>query len=586
MRAQHFRSTLPLPTRFNAPGAALFAALAFAAAGCSSHSDELIRVGNRTITVEDYKSVARGNESAYPGSPDSAKRALLQDLLSRQLMLREADERGLTKDPAVIAYRRQTEDEVLWRALGTRFAPRDIGVSEGEVRQLVAWRDTASHLLVIYTLDKLGADAAAAELRRGTPFAAVADRFNPAGIMPPGGDLGFLTPGSLVAPLDRLLRTVPVGRVIGPVEAPGEGWFVIEVTAREYRPQPPLQTQAALVHEMLRQRKQRLVSMRAFEDLKREYHLAIAPDAAPLLFRRYQAPQAQLQGLGAQTLPPTPSADDPRTTLATWDGGTLTLADALSDLTRPDVEAPPWNVTPLIASWVERRAVMRIGAVEARRRRLQEEPDVHREIEERVNNYILQSLYNSDIVPETDATEADVRAFYESVKDRFQRLDAITVETVTTPDSAAANRLALHGGHAPSLEEALKMAGLEAAIVEKTIVYPNHDPVWAPLQALCMGVPPGGMGGPVLTKDGWLVFRVKSKIQQAQDFEKLPPELMQVLRERASEMKRDTVLRAHTEHYAKMYHPVVHPERLARIPWPIGGASAAVEMPTPNLLAQ
>lgn len=558
----------------------LCASLALGAAGCSSTSDELIRVGDRVVTVEDFKAVARGNESAYLGVPDSAKALLLDDLVRRQLMLREADERGLPKDSAVVRFRRQTEDDVLWRALGSRLAPRDIGVSDGEVKQMAAWRDTASHMLVIYTLQRGAADAAVAELRAGADFASTADRFNPAGIMPPGGDLGFLVPGSLVAPLDRLLRTVPVGQLVGPVEAPGEGWFVIKVVARERRPQPPLETQAPLVREMLKQRKQRIVSLRAFDALKSEYHLAVDPAAAPLLYRRFHAPdEAQLQGLGGVTLPPPPAADDPLTVLATWDGGRFTLADALADLSRPDTEPPSWNVTPLITSWIEQRALHRIGLAEARRRRLQDEPAVRREIDERVNNFVLQSLYNTDIVPETDVREADVRAFYESVKDRFQRLDAVTVDYVTTPDSAAANRLALHGAHAPSLQEALGMAQLEAVVLEKTLLYPNQDPVWSPLEAMCMSLAPGGVGGPIMLKDGWMVFRVKSKIQEPRPFESLPPEMLQVLHERAADLRRDEVLRKHTDHYRAMYKPVVHPERLKRIPWPIEGATAAATQP-------
>ena len=60
---------------------------------------------------------------------------------------------------------------------------------------------------MIFTPSEPEIHAAAAELRRSGDFGAIADRFNPAGFTPPGGDIGFMPPGMLQNPIDDAVRT-------------------------------------------------------------------------------------------------------------------------------------------------------------------------------------------------------------------------------------------------------------------------------------------------------------------------------------------------------------------------------------------
>jgi len=124
---------------------------------------------------------------------------------------------------------------------------------------------------------------------------------------------------------------------------------------------------------------------------------------------------------------------------------------------------------------------------------------------------------------------------------------------------------------------------VDAAVLEKGIVYPNRDTVWAPLQPMLTSMITGGVGGPIMLRDGWMVFRIKSKVQQAQPFESMPPELRSVMQERAAEIKRDEVLKKHTDHYRAMYKPEIHPERLKKIAWPIEGMAAAAPQGMPGV---
>jgi len=169
--------------------------------GCSSGHQVLARVGDRTITTADFMEVAQGAQAFYGNlPPDSAKARLLDDLVRRALLLEAAKRQGLDRDGSM---RREVEDQVLTAALAERLAPRQVPVSDAEIRQLYEWRRTESHTQLIYAVERGRADAAMNELTRGQTFTAVADRFNLPGMLPPGGDLGYLAPGALVNPLDQ-----------------------------------------------------------------------------------------------------------------------------------------------------------------------------------------------------------------------------------------------------------------------------------------------------------------------------------------------------------------------------------------------
>ena len=168
---------------------------------CSPGGAELARIGPRAITAEEFMEVARVNTQQYP-QVDAGRTMLFEDLVRRDLMLAAADRMGLFRDSSVVESRTRLENEVLTRALYQRLAPNDIAVSLAEVDSFFLWRGTEGHIQLVFTPNRDMADAAMVALHSGQAFGAVADRFSPPGMLPPGGDLGFLQPGAMVHPLD------------------------------------------------------------------------------------------------------------------------------------------------------------------------------------------------------------------------------------------------------------------------------------------------------------------------------------------------------------------------------------------------
>ena len=63
------------------------------------------------------------------------------------------------------------------------------------------------------------------QMRRGVPFAAVAQQFSACTSAASGGDLGWIRPGELPTELDEVIKTLPIGSVSSPI--PSEGAFMI-----------------------------------------------------------------------------------------------------------------------------------------------------------------------------------------------------------------------------------------------------------------------------------------------------------------------------------------------------------------------
>ena len=312
-------------------------------AGCSPGSAPLAKVGEKSITVADFERAAQGNALQYPAEPNTAKAMLLEDLVRREMMLRAAHDHGSDTSSYARAHRADLEERTVLQALYDQLGPRDVAVSEGEGRAFWAMRNVVADASVIYAIDGGSARMAQGMLAAGMPFETVANQVNSPGVVPPGGALGPIIPGSLLPPLDAALLSQPIGQVGGPFETP-QGWFLLRVNGRTPRTQAGFEEQQASLTEIIRQRKNRQALANGVRDLKDAYHLQVVTGAPQLLFR--------VLGALVQGGTPPPAAEQKSTVLATWDGGQYTLQDAIADLQRtgrPKPQAPmvaPPEATP------------------------------------------------------------------------------------------------------------------------------------------------------------------------------------------------------------------------------------------------
>ncbi len=224
-------------------------------------------------------------------------------------------------------------------------------------------------------------------------------------MLPPGGDVGWVTAGQLVDPLDALAREAPIGVPQGPLAAPTDGWFLLLVTERKTVPTGKLEDEKPYLTEMLRQRKQRTIVMKAFQQLREQYKIQVEPRGAQALFQIGNAPTAE------------PPQLDEHEVIATYDGGpaakgVYTLGDAMHDLADPRRERPPFQSTAALQAWLEGQVIQRVGVIEARRRRLDQDPDLVRRMRGRMENEVVQRVYEERVAKGIDVSDAEVLAHY------------------------------------------------------------------------------------------------------------------------------------------------------------------------------
>jgi len=278
-----------------------------------------------------------------------------------------------------------------------------VPVSADEIEEFYGWRRIERHVQVLLATNEATIRRALARIRAGESFSIVADQLNPPGTVPPGGDIGFVPGGAMLEPLDSSLRHAHPGELLGPLHS-GDTWFLARVLEQRTRDLPPIAPQVDDVRAQLRQRKQRAIIQGALDALRASYAIQLEPGAGPELFVRMNLQEGAVPDTTRDTRP-----------LAHYlvgaDTVRYTLAEALRDL-RAGTDAPNAGQVPALERWIETQIVRRVVVAEARRWRLNEEPEIARRIDERVNNEVLQSLYQTEVLDQVQVTDDELRLEY------------------------------------------------------------------------------------------------------------------------------------------------------------------------------
>jgi peptidyl-prolyl cis-trans isomerase C len=534
-------------------------------AGCSKKPQVLAKVGAHEITVDDFNEAAKTAAAQYPPLPDSAKAMLLRDLVQRQLLIEGANAAGYYRDTVFLDFKQRAEDQVLRQEVLKRLAGGPFPVSDAEVAAVYKTRSQEAHARMIFSLSEETAKAAKAALDRGTPFGEVADRFNIPGMIQRGGELGWVTPGPIVPPLDDQLVVAPIGKVVGPMEIPGQGWFILEVLERRPHTQGPIEKERASIEEMVQQRKQRAAALNAIAKLRSDYSVKVVPGGAQMFVDKLR-PDTRRTGPGGVFEPPTLTTGELSAVIATYQGGQLTLGDAKTALDQ-QMQKPNLSVLPAVDRWLESQAIERVALIEARRRRLVDEPDIQRKVREEVNGYLLNTYYEKQVMPYAQITQADVDAAYQERASSYVILKEATLLTATFKDSASAAALGAHAAHTSGLREAIAASGSGAQVKQLT-VQPMRDPFWASQMSTLMRMQENEYTGPIQTPQGWALIQLVSKTSMQVPFEQLPQVVQQNLMTTAMEKKREARLTAVTDSLRKIIPVKEDFAALKKIKWP------------------
>jgi peptidyl-prolyl cis-trans isomerase C len=547
--------------------------LALAAAGCARQERVLARVGPEVITIEDFTNTAAAFGQNYALPPDSAKKRLLADLVRQRLLVQEAVKLGYDREPAYAAAVARAEIPYLTDALFRDQVGGDIQVSDAEVTAFYRQRGSETHARMIFVSDRRTAEKALADIRAGMDFAAASDRYSLPGMLPPGGDVGFLPPGSMLDLLDDDLRTRPPGWLSGPIPAQGRGYVVLQVLERRPREQPPLAAEAAKLREMLMQRKQRALAMRILDQLKREYQVQLVPGGSQFLFRKFTSLRAPAF-LGSNPKPTMPEfrPDELTRPLVTWRGGEYVVRDALADLQAPAQQRPSLAMLPEMEAFLESQALQRVAVAEAKRRGLHLRPELAVRLRQRGDEWLINRLFERQVAARAVVESEAMRNLYLDQQQLFRVVDEVRLRFVETPDSTLAGWLARHPAGAGAAAFAAR-AQLRGARVQEARLRPAKlPPRWMEFAQLFSSLKPGEVAGPFQTATGWLVFQLADRRAHIPEFQQLDSFAQRSLFDEVRRQEHERLLGQlldslrTVDEKAGAYE--VHPELLDRVPWP------------------
>jgi hypothetical protein len=545
--------------RAAAPALLLIVALS----GCGPRSTPVAKVGDRTLTVEDFTRAARGNEAGVPGPPELAKAAMLRQLVERELFLVAAHQHGSDTLEATRRFAAGAERKLLLQALYQSLVPPGLAVSEGEARAMYDARREQADVNLIYTLDEAVVRLAAGRLAAGEPFDVVADQVNEPNALPPGGRLGLRSPGDLFQPLDDVMRTQPLHVVGGPWHTP-QGWFLMKLNFR--RPAPPaefVQQRASLV-ELVRQRKQRQALSTALLALEQAHHLQVSPEGPAMLFR-FLAPAR-----AADAPHWMPDSAERATALATFDGGAYTMGDAMDALLNAsDTRGPDASSLGSVRSWIQGQAVTELALLEARRRHLDQDQPVAGKVRDEVSNHLAEGevLQAVASIPAPDPGAG--HALWETLKAQYPQLRSMRLAWLSTADTAHVGALARHAAAGASLREAARAVDPALVVHEETVRFPAQEQPWSAMQAELSQVGPGGWSQPLFTGADWRLVQVLDREQGTVEWAQLtPPQQEQVTRS-VGDRARQARFEAYKDSLWKAINPVLMPENLRRLAWPL-----------------
>lgn len=252
----------------------------------------IAEVAGRQITVADVRAELRLRRTT--GSPelvlktmgDEGRAAVVDEMAAREAMAAAARRDGLDRDAEVAAEIDRTVSGILANEYERR-ARLGADVSEPALRAYydanraefqAKPRVRARHIL-LPTREE--AERVRAELEAGADFAAVAqarsaDRFT----RDKGGELGWITAGTMVQAFEDALFALEAGQTSGAVQS-HYGFHVIRIEAVEPAAVPAFEKVRDAVRERVRESSVRAMRAR----LKTEYPVTVYPEALKALER-------------------------------------------------------------------------------------------------------------------------------------------------------------------------------------------------------------------------------------------------------------------------------------------------------------
>ncbi len=224
----------------------------------------------------------QGLSQGAPDSPEMRK-AILDELVSRELARQEAVKKGLEKNPEVKQQIAQASSEILVRALVQDFIknnnPTDDQLKAAYDKLKAQMGDKQYNARHILVKTEKEAKSIIAQLNKGAKFEKLASKSQDPGSAARGGELGFNPPTAFVPPFAKALTSLKKGETTKTPVQTQYGWHVIQLI--DVKPTPPFEEVKKNLVPSVQQEQLRKFIDDLRTKAKIEYRVAQTPATAP-----------------------------------------------------------------------------------------------------------------------------------------------------------------------------------------------------------------------------------------------------------------------------------------------------------------
>ena len=478
------------------------------ACGQEPREDVVAVVGKRQISAEDLRKfvldLLPGLRSDEEGQ--KAREDYLQTLIDRQILLLEAYDLGLDKDPDLLRAHRAKKQDYIVAIFFKREVRPQIAVSEEEIHHFFAEQGMRRERLLsgIVVETEEGARQILEQIHKGHSFAALARaRSLDTRSTERGGEVGFInrTRAERMGIPAAVFDSLQTGVVSAPL-ARGEYYQLVRFL--EDRGADLENYRTRIVQQLMAEKTQD-IEVQKVELLAYELGWRMAPEGLALM--RQDAKSAK--GRGGLSF----TEGQRKVVLFTYEGGAITLDEYIEVLRAHRIDnLKAFQDSAFIAS-VARRYVLTpamFGAAAARLG-IPEEPAVHQWIETAKEELMLIQLRQREISAKISVSEEEVRQFYEENREKFRLPELICFDELLTDTEKEAQKLwagidkdsnLLELARAKNLPTRRRGAdGLICMNKHHKAAYPR---LWQALKA----APIGELRGPVPAGEGYSIFKV------------------------------------------------------------------------------
>lgn len=256
--------------------------------GCGSKpsgQDKILAsVGNKFITLNDFKYKLSRLPAYYQGMAEKNKKNLFDDMIVESLFLEDAFRQGVDKDKEV----REILEEAKKKVIIAKYVKTQIDdkmkVSDGQMREFYEerkdefkkpemWR--ASHILVA---SEAQAKDVLAALSNGKDFQDLAKERSIDATASRGGDVGYFRRGQVVPEFESACFELKVGQV-SPIIRTQFGYHIIKLTDKKPETVQSFEEAKPLIEGEIKIKERNELFDKLVLDLKNKYRVRVEDDA-------------------------------------------------------------------------------------------------------------------------------------------------------------------------------------------------------------------------------------------------------------------------------------------------------------------